>query len=306
MRSPARREAYVVTRHGWRARLGEGVLFALMAVFHVLTRPIGVWTLAGLLAPLGGLLALWVPAYRRRIVDNLKIVQPDLDPAAQAQLIRSAGAEFTRLMVEYAHLDRFLNGIEVRVHGLEHVTRPIAEGRGVLLVSAHLGNWETIRVATGRAGVECGIFYRAFNNRYLDRYTQRLIGRIGKPVLQKGSKGLRGLISHVSRGGALLILVDQRITGAPLIPFLGAPAETTTTAAEVALRNRAALVPAVARRNVRERRFDVWIEPEIVTDDPVAASARVNETIGRWIEEDPPQWFWFQRRWRRAGDPRPR
>ncbi len=300
MTSRTDREAYVWTRGRWRVRAGEWILFALMAVFYGLTRPVGVWTLEGLLAPVGGRLAAWIPAFRRRAEENLAIVRPDLDAAARRRLVRGAGAEFTRLMVEYAHLDRFLARIAIEADGLDHLARAVAGGRGAVIVSAHYGNWETIRVATGRAGIPCGIIYRAFNNRYLDRYTTALIGRVGQPVLQKGPKGLRGLIAHLSRGGVILILVDQRNSGAPLIPFLGAPAETMTTAAELAKRTGAALVPAVARRVPSARRFEVRIEPEVPADDPVAAMAEVNAAIGRWIAAEPRQWFWFHRRWRRT------
>ncbi|MGF1446702.1 MAG: lysophospholipid acyltransferase family protein [Pikeienuella sp.] len=294
------RPSSAATRDLWRVRAGQWVLFALAVGFHRLTRPLGVWTLAGLIAPLGGRLAQVVPSWRRRVADNLDLVRPDGDHARRETLIRSTGAAFTRLMVEYAHLDRFLDRLEIAVEGLEHVTGPIKEGRGVVLVSAHFGNWEAIRAATRRVGVDCGIFYRAFNNRYLDRHAQSLIAQVGQPVLQKGAKGLRGLIAHVSRGGAVLILVDQRSTGAPLIPFLDHPAQTTTSVAQIAQRTGAALVPAVAFRNTGQRRFEVRFEPEITPCDPNAAMAEVNAAIGRWILSDPPQWFWFQRRWRRV------
>jgi KDO2-lipid IV(A) lauroyltransferase len=109
---------------------------------------------------------------------------------------------------------------------------------------------------------------------------------------------MRQLVTHVSRGGFVMILVDQRNTGTPFIDFLGRPAETATAAADLALRTGAALIPVCAARDVAARRFDVTFEAPVTGDDPRAMMAEVNRRIGAWIESSPEQWFWFHRRWR--------
>jgi KDO2-lipid IV(A) lauroyltransferase len=109
---------------------------------------------------------------------------------------------------------------------------------------------------------------------------------------------MRQLVTHVLRGGFVMILVDQRNTGTPVIEFLGRPAETATAAAELALRTGAALIPVRAARNVAARRFDVTFEAPVTGSDAEAMMAEVNRRIARWIEAAPEQWFWFHRRWR--------
>ena len=168
---------------------------------------------------------------------------------------------------------------------------------GAIIVTAHYGNWEAIRVAAKRDGREVGIIYRAFNNRYLDRFTMNMIPDAGSPVLQKGS-GMRQLVQHVRRGGMVMILVDQRNTGAPFIDFMGQPAETVTAAADIAVRTGAALIPARAVRDVAAERFDVTFEKPITGTDSVEMMSEVNRRISAWVEEYPAQWFWFHRRWR--------
>lgn len=259
-----------------------------------------VWRLAGICAPVGGALALAVPAFRRRADANLRLVRSDYSERERRRLIRAAGAEFTRLMVEYAHLDRFLRDVSIEVSGAEHLLAASESGRGVVLVSAHYGNWEAARLAALRLGCEAGIIYRAFNNRYLDRFTLELIPIAGRPVLQKGRPGTRRLVRHIRQGGIILILVDQRMTGAPLIDFLGRPAETATAAAALTLQTGAALIPVRATRNTDARRFEVSFEPPVTGSDPRSIMAEVNRRIGAWMEERPEQWFWFHRRWRRG------
>ena len=293
---------YVHQRDRWTVRAGEWVLFALALGFRWLTWPVPDWRLSGFCAPVGGALAVAVPSFRRRAEDNLALVWPDRAAAERRRLVRAAGAEFTRLMVEYARLDRFLRDLRVEMTGAEHLLAAREAGRGAVLVSAHYGNWEAARIAALRLGCETGIIYRPFNNRYLDRFTLELIPVAGRPVLQKGRQGMRQLVRHVGRGGFVMILVDQRNTGAPLIDFLGRPAETATAAAELALKTGAALIPARATRNTPARRFEVVFEPPVTGGDARAMMEEVNRRIRAWIEEHPEQWFWFHRRWRR---PRP-
>lgn len=296
--SAAPRTAYVHVRDRWVVRAGEWLVYLCAWSVRWSTSPIGTWTLTGVLAPLGGWIALWVPAFRRRGEDNLKRVWPARSAAERRAIIAEAGRQFLRLMIEYPRLVSWSRSVEILPRGFEHLRAAQATGRGAVLVTAHYGNWEAVRLAAKRAGMPVGIIYRAFNNRYIDRSVRALITCTGEPVLQKGVSGLRELITHLKRGGAIMILVDQRNSGAPFIDFLGHPAETVLTPAELAARTGAVLLPAVGRRLPEARRFDAIIERPVEAADPQTAMAEVNARIGAWIEAEPGQWFWFHRRWK--------
>lgn len=296
-RSRALRKPGQRRREPLLVRIGSWLSFVLAWGFRLVTWPVPVWVLTRIAAPIGGALALAVPGFRRRAADNLALIWPDRPEAERRRLIRDAGAEFTRLMVEYAHLDRFVSDLSLEITGEEHLKAADAAGKGAVLVTAHYGNWEAARLAALRLGCETGIIYRAFNNIYLDRFTLWLLPHLGRPVLQKGRQGVRGLSRHVRGGGFALVLVDQRITGAPLIDFLGQPAETATSVAELALRTGAALIPVRATRNSAERRFDVSFEAPVTGKNATEMMREVNRRIGSWVEEHPEQWFWFHHRW---------
>jgi Kdo2-lipid IVA lauroyltransferase/acyltransferase len=290
--------SYHQVRDRWWMRTGEWLLFSLVIGFRWLTWPVPTWTLAGLCAPIGSFLAAGIPSFRRRAEANLALVWPDRTAAERRRIIRAAGAHCFRIGVEYVRLDRIARKLTIHIEGGDHLAAARTAGRGAVLVSAHFGNWEAIRVAALRLGCEAGFIYRPQNNRYLDRFALRLLACAGRPVLQKGRQGMRQLVTHVSRGGFVMILVDQRNTGAPFIDFLGRPAETATGAAEVARRTGAALIPVRALRNVEARRFEVTFEAPVTGEDSRAMMAEVNRRIGAWIEAAPEQWFWFHRRWR--------
>ncbi len=293
-------ESYFQARDRWRTIAGEWLLYAMAVSFRWLTRPVPLWRLTGAMAPVGGWLAMTIPGFRRRAMQNLALVWPDRPAAEHRRIARAAGGHFIRLAVEQMRLDWFAGNVEIEAAGLEHLQAARERGKGAVLVTAHFGNWEAARLAAKQVGCETGIIGRAFNNRFLTRFSMKLIPSCGEPVLQKGARGMRQLVRHVARGGFVMILVDQRNSGAPFLDFLGHPAETVTAAADIAHRTGAALIPARTVRNVRERRFDVTFEPPVTGDDPVAMMQVVNDRISAWIEEDPEQWFWFHRRWRRT------
>ena len=106
------------------------------------------------------------------------------------------------------------------------------------------------------------------------------------------------MLDHLRTGGKIMILVDQRNSGAPFLEFMGHPAETVTVAAQLAIKTGAALVPVRASRDIVNRCFDVTIEAAVAVSDAESMMRTVNDRISVWINEKPEQWFWFHRRWR--------
>ena len=290
--------SYYQTRDRWTTRAGEWLLFAAAWSLRLVTWPLPTRWLAAVADRLSRTLMMTVPGVRRRALDNLALVWPDRPEAERRAIARAAAGHFARLGAEYARLDRIERDFAIHVEGTEVLHAARAAGNGAVLVTAHFGNWEAARLAALRASCETGIIYRAFNNRYVDRFAMNLIPFCGEPVLQKGAGGMRRLVAHVARGGFIMILVDQRNSGAPFLDFLGQPAETVTVAADLALKTGAALIPARAVRDIEANRFDVTFEPPVTGDDAGRMMQAVNDRIGAWIEEHPEQWLWFHRRWR--------
>ncbi|MEL6998887.1 MAG: lysophospholipid acyltransferase family protein [Pseudomonadota bacterium] len=291
-------EGYNQIRDRWAVRAGEWLMYAAAYCTRFATSWVSVWWLSQALGTLGCRLALLLPGVRRRAEDNISLVYPEMAAPDRRRLVVESARSFIHLAIEYTHLDRLIRDVELDTRGLEHLEAARASGRGAIIVTAHFGNWEAIRIAAKRAGLETGIIYRAFNNRYLDRFTMNVIPDAGAPVVQKGRQGMRLLVQQVMRGGNMMILVDQRNSGAPFIDFLGQPAETVTAAADLAMRTGAALIPAYAVRNVDQRCFEVVFEEPVTGTNGVEMMTEVNNRISAWIEAHPDHWFWFHRRWK--------
>ncbi len=236
----------------------------------------------------------------KRITDNIDLVRPDMSPEKRDAVIRQVGDNFGRLMIEYQRMKDVVPRADRRLvsEGAEIVRDAIAGGKGALFLTAHYGNWEICRLAARDLGMETGILYRAFNNDMFDEISFELIRMCGEPVLHKGRKGMSQLVRHVMKGGAITVLIDQRNSGAPLIPFMGEPAETATALAELSVRTGAPLIPTRARRLEDGLSFDVKFEAPIPPGDATEMMAEMNRRIEAWVEEDPGQWFWLHRRWK--------
>ena len=254
------------------------------------------WTVRAFGAAGRRLLPLFPAAARIR--DNRALLGLTGAPEAERRLEAGVGDNFGRVLAEYVRMPDFARGRDRRrATGLDHLRAAVEAGRGAVLVSAHYGNWEAVRLAARDAGVEVGILYRSFNNAGFDRLSRSRIAVAGEPVMHKGREGARALLAHLRKGGAMLVLIDQRQSKSPALPFLGRPALTATGVASICLRTGAALIPARAARAADGLSFDVAFEAPIPHGRAEAMTAEANRRIGRWIAEHPEQWFWLHRRW---------
>jgi KDO2-lipid IV(A) lauroyltransferase len=191
----------------------------------------------------------------------------------------------------------------LRLEGEENFQRAFAKGKGVILASAHCGNWELIASLTTRLpGVHHGII-RRLNNPYLNRLIMRTRESWGIRIVYKEG-ALRAFLGALKRGESVGIAIDQGVSPAEgvLIDFLGAPAWTTRSPAALAKRTGAAVVPVFIRNEGAER--IVTIHPEVeLSGDEVEDTRRMSAYVEDFIRRWPEQWLWIHRRWKRTGGP---
>ena len=179
-----------VPRDSWIIRTGERLVYAAAAVFLALTWLLPTRVISAAIAPLAGWVAFLVPGSRRRVMDNLELVWPDMPMADRRRLVRAAGRSFFRQMIGYTRLGSLARRPDrIAIEGAEVIERIKATGKGAVIVSAHYGHWEGVRIASKMLGLDCGIMYRAFNNRYIDRDAARQIAQCGEPGLAEGPAG---------------------------------------------------------------------------------------------------------------------
>ncbi|MEL6584160.1 MAG: hypothetical protein AAFQ36_10045 [Pseudomonadota bacterium] len=274
---------------------------ACLRAVHLVLRPLPYAQRVHLGGWLGRTVLPRVPMARRRTEANLDKVLPQMSAAERKALIRGVADNFGRVFVEEGMMERFV-GDPSRFHpqgpGWDGYRALVEGGAKPIVVTAHYGNWEGIRTLSRDIGCPLAAVYRPHNNPYYNADFAASLRPLSPINFPKGSEGTRQLLSHVRGGGAVFILIDQKQTGAPLVPFLGVPAETTLTAAKLSKSDANPLIPAISRRRADGVSFDVFFGAPIAEGSAEARMRAANDQLSEWISEVPEQWFWFHRRWR--------
>jgi len=260
-------------------------------------------------ATIGGLY-LRLGRRRREILEfNLRLAYPDLEETAHADLARNVARHFGRVLLDGLRLQRATPKQllrDVTVVGREHLQKGLDAGRGIFLLSAHIGSWE-VAALTGGLLIPGGlaVVNRPLDNPLLEAELARFRALFGNRALGKENV-TRDMLRQLRRGGAVGILIDQRTLKEEgvQVPFFGHPAWTHPALARLSARTGSPVVPiwgfwdGPGRYTVR---FD---EPVFPGELPEAERAeiplttRFNQMIESVIRERPDQWLWFHDRWR--------
>lgn len=249
---------------------------------------------------LGRLLVRRVPAFRRRIEANLLHVMPHLDAAQRAAIRRETGDTFGRTFLETFALERFHAARTWRGPtgpGVATLEKAIAAGTGAIVVTGHFGQWEAGRAWIAAIGGNCAGLYRPLNNAPLNRVYEANLAAGGAPMFPKTPRGLRGLVTHVARGGIAAVLTDQYDRRGKPFDFIGRSAPTTTFVAELALKYRLPLIPAYGIRDPDGLHIDVEIESPIPHTTAAKMTQALNDSLAARVRAHPGQYFWLHLRW---------
>jgi len=279
---------------------GESALFfPLVALFRV----IGIDAASALGGFLGRKLYYRLsPAATARA--NLKAAYPEKSDAEIEAIVLKVCENLGRVVGEYAHLDKILMGGRLRVTGKEHGDAAVALGKGVMMFSGHLANWEVVPNAAHTLGYEGAIVYRPPNNPYVDRWILKQRAKRGpKDQISKGAQGTRRIFTLLRRGKSIFILIDQKTWEGVPAPFFGRDVWTTSAPAALALKMGSPLLPVSCRRT-KGANFTVTIHPPIAFTpsgnydaDVLALTAAMNAKMEAMVREDPAQWLWTHHRW---------
>jgi len=290
-------------------------------------RPVPAWRRleAGLLLPLAGVLRRLPAGGRVAVGERLGLLAHRLDrrhrelarenvrrglgvdaPAA-AEIVRGVFRHFGRVAAEVLSLPAYARpGAErlFEVEGLPYLEAAWARGRGVLVFSAHYGNWELVALRQGLAGFPMDFIARPLDNPWLERAFARWRETAGNRVLGKHG-ALRKALRTLRSGRGLAILVDQnqRVEPRVFVEFLGRPAATSPVLGELAARLGVPVVP-VTGRPLPGGRYRVVYEPPLAPpggdrrDAARALTVMATRKIEAWVRERPELWLWLHDRWK--------
>ncbi|HEY0759425.1 MAG TPA: lysophospholipid acyltransferase family protein [Acidisarcina sp.] len=257
-----------------------------------------------------GFIALrFVPRLRRVGLRNLQLAFPDKPEEERELILSGLYRNLGWLLAEFCQMPRYT--VEearsfVRYEGLQHYLTAREAGKGVLILTGHLGAWELSSFFHSLMGYPMSMVIRRLDNPAVDDLVNGIRCLHGNRVLHK-NEFARGLLSAMRAGETVGILMDTNMTPPQgvFVDFFGRPACTASGMARVAGKTGAAVLPGFMLWEAHEGKYVLHFgEPlRLISTgddeaDAVANTALFTRTIEDYIRRYPEQWLWVHRRWK--------
>lgn len=242
---------------------------------------------------------------------NLSFAFPAWDASQRKRVIDGVFRSIARLLLTMA---RFPDINPQNVHGwiryqdVENYLRAKELGRGVLVATAHLGNWELSAYAHALMTEPMHVMVRPLDNLKIDRLVESLRAASGNRLIQK-SDAARAVLKALRANEAVGILADQNTSAAEgvFVDFFGRKACANSGFVKLAYRSGAPVIPGFAIWDQTSGQYVLRFYPEIeMSGDVETDTQRIHSFFEKVIREYPDQWMWIHRRWktRPAGEKR--
>lgn len=260
-----------------------------------------------------------LPLRRRVVMDNLRRVFGDtLTEARIAEIAQAFYGHLVKFLLEFVHL-AFMSDERkaklVRIEGVEHLAAAREQGKGVLLLAGHFGNWEVSTVAgMSQFKQYRGLLHfirRPLKPKWFNDLVMRRFRKAGFGTLEK-SGSLDEILSLLEDNRIVVSIFDQftvRKYGVQS-EFFGHPAHTFKSLAVLAQFTGAPVVPSSSWREPDGTHVLLFEPPvEVVTegrtkDIVLKNTKRFNEALERIVLRHPEQWIWMHKRWKAVRDER--
>ncbi len=250
-----------------------------------------------------------VPRLRRVGMGNLALAFPEKSEVERKQILRRMYRSLGWQLAEFCQMPHYsLQQASrfIRYDGLEHYLEARRRGKGVLVLTGHIGAWELSSFYHSLAGYPMGMVIRRLDNPLVDRFVNRIRCLHGNRVLHKDDFA-RGLIAAMRAGETVGVLMDTNMTPPQgvFVDFYGHAACTAVGVARVALRTGAAVLPGFLTWEPAESRYVLHFLPELQLvntgdddHDAIANTELFTKALEHVIRRYPEQWLWVHRRWK--------
>ena len=239
--------------------------------------------------------------YKKRAMENLNHIYPEMQLKEKNRIADAVCDNAGRTFIEnydVQSLKARLSNVPIQGDGFLALKEARETGKPVILVTGHFGNFEAPRAALVARGYQIGGLYRPMSNPYFNAHYADNMHRLSGPVFEQGRRGTAGLFRHIKQGGMGVLLFDIYDKRGTPIDFLGQPAPTLTSAAEIALKTKAVLITMFGLRKQDGMSFDIILEPPIAHSNALDMTIEMSQRLEKMVTRFPEQWFWIHRRWK--------
>jgi KDO2-lipid IV(A) lauroyltransferase len=288
------------------------LLAALLRIVFFLTNCLPERAVFTLAEKLGSLFMFSSRRYTRRIRNNLQVAFGASCDNQQVKnltgkVAKNLGLIFAETLLSATRKkDTILDSISVQ--GTENLEDALACGKGILAVSAHLGNFGLLGIKMLSAGYPFTMLVKEFKYKGIAKASREIQKKQGGQFIyiDPWSKALRQIMSSLRNNEIICLLADEnKKDSETVVDFFGHPAPTATGPAVLSLRTGALIVPIFIVRHA-DLSHTIFIEPHLtlvltgnISEDIFTITTAYTKVIENYVRKYPDQWFWVNKRWKK-------
>jgi KDO2-lipid IV(A) lauroyltransferase len=253
-------------------------------------------------------IAWFVDPFHRKIAGMQIHAALGMDDSRLVRNVFMNQAEILVDTIKYAYLRDDQIREKIVVEGKEFLDEALAAGKGVMMITGHIGNWEILAHLPRILGIQFCVMADMRNDEKLESIINDIRSRSGATILPPRGKALM-LIKELKKGRAIGVIVDNRgeKKDGLFCTVFGMPAPTNPAPAFIAIKGEAIVLPvySVKLDGVYHVRFHQAVDASTFGQDKEAIQA-LSDFMQSWVasvvEHYPDQWFWLYSRWLRRPD----
>ena len=281
------------------------IVWLILKSLQWLPLPLAQWAVGSLAVGV----RLLTPRWRWIAERNLRLALPEISQQSRNRIVRGIYQQLGRVFLSLARAPRLNpSNIDCWIEyvGFQYYAQARAKGRGVLFLTAHLGNWELSAMAHALFGHPMHVMVRSLDNPWLDHLVESRRKECGNQTIPK-QDAAREVLRLLRQNETVGILADQNTAGgdAVFVDFFGVPASATTGFVKIAMRSGATVIPGFALWQESTKRHVLRFYPPLemistgnLSQDVAVNTQRCQKFLEAIIREHPDQWLWIHRRWR--------
>ena len=237
---------------------------------------------------------------------NLRLIFPQMSPVELRALIRASLIHSGKLALEVLFFwlvpgDLFVNSIR-KIHGEQYLQQARAEGKAVIFICPHLGNWEIFNMYAGRFA--CHSTYKPLLHKWLDERIRHCRQKHGSTLVPLTTRGIRKIVEVIKNAGVIFLAPDQLPDGQGRVevPYFGVKARSGTLFSRLMQKHpHTSVICAYAERLPNAAGYEIHLVPalpEVYAEDPLLTTTALNQSMEQCIRRCKDQYLWEYKRFK--------
>ncbi len=251
---------------------------------------------------------------RNNALENLSIAFAQKTKQEKNSIAKESFKNMVTTFVEFAYMSKYSDkkiASMIQIEGLDKLQNALDKGRGVVIITGHIGNWENIVAILGVQKIRSAFIVRGLDNYKIGQYVSRLRTRHGGQEIDRRTADYRKIFEALKENRAIGFLSDQNFMDGVFVYFFGKLASSATGSIKIAMKRGSPIIFAFDKRNA-DYTHTVTFSEEMTLDDKGSKektllynTQKYTTILERYIRENPKDWLWLHKRYNTTVEQKP-